>query len=510
MAHCTRGGTISYGPARPPAAKVQAADVPGMESAPDTPLMAPVQEPPQEEEGEALPEAEPVLALKVPMQRPRYLGQYFGNSVARLDSSSERPGLAAPLPSGVPKAKAYTPAKTLGPNVTPAYHHPPKWSFGGGKSRCDSAVPAMRARSTGSLASLGKRPGKRRGPGRGFGGAARGDLVGKGTITPGPAAYDLHRVCDKEPAWSSASRLPWGTRTGGRSNPTLSVSEVGPGEFTADHGIPFGPTAKIGQRLKDLPDSRKDYPAAGHYQLKPTVGRRFGRGSSADATGEGSGAAWSMGAGARSNLTQETCGPGFLYHPSVEPTSHGATWSQGERRSMFGDVDPDDPPGPGAYNLRRPYEAEDHPSTGWPREEGRQLSGMLPSFVPAPNEYRVPTERLGKDIRLHGRIPAREKEAMPAPTDYRPSLALVKHSGGNPKPLHRTNPRKSPFDISVAGLEGEAILKRALKSLEDRPSDDVALQYYATTPSWSLRPRNDPKMPPAYCDQLYGPWSSID
>eukprot|EP00439_Symbiodinium_sp_Y106_P025026 s3609_g3.t1 len=326
-----------------------------------------------------------------------------------------------------------------------------------------------------------------------------------GTATPGPAAYNLHRVCDKEPSWSSSARVPWGNRTGGRSENTLQVSEVGPGEFTAHHGIPFGPTAKIGQRLKEMPDSRIDYPAAGHYKLKPTVGRRFSGGE----CGQGSGAAWSMGAGSRSNLTQESCGPGFLYHPKVEPTSHGATWSQGERRSMFGNVDPDDPPGPGAYNLRREYLPEDTPSTGWPKEEGRKLAGMLPDYVPAPNEYRVPSERLGKDIQLHGRIAPLKQAVKPAPTDYRPKTDLVKHSGGNPRPLHRTDPRKSPFDISVAGLDGEAILKRALKSLDDRPKDDLAEKYDRTTPSWTLQPRNDAKMREAYCDNLYGPWSSF-
>lgn len=510
LSHCTRGGTISYGPARKPLPAKAPESVPA--SAFDTPLFAATQEPeplPQEGEGFDVVDEGLELPAEAATTRPRYLGQYFGNCVARLDSSSERASLAPPLPSGEPKAKAYTPAKTLGQGVAPSYHHPPKWSFGGGKSRCDSPEPIPRSQSTGSLASLRNRPSKRRTLSRGFGGASRGDIVGRGTATPGPAAYNLHRVCDKEPSWSSSARVPWGNRTGSRSENTLQVSEVGPGEFTAHHGIPFGPTAKIGQRLKEMPDSRIDYPAAGHYKLKPTVGRRFSGGSARDECGQGSGAAWSMGAGSRSNLTQESCGPGFLYHPKVEPTSHGATWSQGERRSMFGNVDPDDPPGPGAYNLRREYLPEDTPSTGWPKEEGRKLAGMLPDYVPAPNEYRVPSERLGKDIQLHGRIAPLKQDVKPAPTDYRPKTDLVKHSGGNPRPLHRTDPRKSPFDISVAGLDGEAILKRALKSLDDRPKDDLAEKYDRTTPSWTLQPRNDAKMREAYCDNLYGPWSSF-
>lgn len=87
------------------------------------------------------------------------------------------------------------------------------------------------------------------------------------------------------PVWAGSARLPWGTRTGGRSKLVHTACEVGPGEYTAQHGFqPSGPSCKLGQRLQDrkvgsgclterwmAEDSRIDYPAPGHYPIKSTL-----------------------------------------------------------------------------------------------------------------------------------------------------------------------------------------------------------------------------------------------
>jgi len=194
--------------------------------------------------------------------KPSGYHQYFGDCVARIDGSTDR-FLAPREHAGEPRPESYSPAKTMGEGTSTRFHQMPMYSFGGGKSRMDFSDQKL-APSTmgGGLDSLKDRRSKRKKMSRGFGSAARLQVKGgplELPISPGPAAYELTREGDKVPDWASKSRLPWGVRTGGRTTLQVPVaSDVGPGEYTANH--PFqaaGPAPKIGNAFKELPDSRK-------------------------------------------------------------------------------------------------------------------------------------------------------------------------------------------------------------------------------------------------------------
>jgi len=462
-----------------------------------------------EAEGEEGEEEETVLPEGRGLDRQpksKYLGQYFGNCVPRLDGSSERSSLAGKLQSGEPRAKSYAPAKTLGEAVAPTYVHPPQWSFGGGKSRSTTLLVSDGNHSVGGLASLKRRP--KRNLSRGFGTGARGSLS-KPSKSPGPGTYDLFRVGDEVPVWASGSRLPWGTRTGGRSKLGHSASEVGPGEYTAEHGLVPGPTAKIGQKIKDLPDSRLNYPAPGHYPLKGTIAPKKPYKKGCDSPGI-------MGSGQRSTLSGKDDGPGFVC-PVVNPSSHAQTWATGERKSWL-DADPDEPPGPGAYDPPGSLDAYNGKRSGWPKDEKqhRKMAGLLPADNPGP-DYDVPFERLGWNIGFRGRLAPPKEEQRVSPDAYDPNTELVTYCAGVPKPLHRTAERRSIFDMGARGHEGaaEALFKSALKNIEsadDADAKKTSQMYESSTPSWSFLPRRAElaKRAEDQCATMYGPWSSFD
>lgn len=444
----------------------------------ELPTLPEAELPVEEVSGDQLRTSE--LTASPKRKKPVYLGQYFGNCVPRLDGSSERSSLAGKLRSGEPRAKSYTPAKTIGEAVAPCYVHPPKWSFGGGKTRSTtlSATDGGGSLSCGSLASLKRKP--KRSLSRGFG-SGRG-TTRRPSVSPGPGSYDLVRVGDEVPQWSSRSLLPWGTRTGGRSQLVHSASDVGPGEYTAEQGMELGPTAKIGQKLQELPDSRINYPAPGHYPLGSTLCPKKPYKKGCPSPGI-------MGSGQRSTMSSKDDGPGFVYHPGVEPTTRAQFWSQGERKSWL-DADPDDPPGPGAYNLGSCLQDGEGSPSGWPKDEKqfRKMDGLLPADVPGP-EYDVPFERLGWKIGFRGRLAPPKEEQKLSPDAYHPSTELVTYCAGVPKPMHRTAERRSIFDVA-ASHEGaaEALFKRALKGLGEDAEAGKSEMYESSGPSWSLMP----------------------
>eukprot|EP00440_Ansanella_granifera_P013809 gb/GFBE01015006.1/.p1 GENE.gb/GFBE01015006.1/~~gb/GFBE01015006.1/.p1 ORF type:complete len:574 (+),score=76.34 gb/GFBE01015006.1/:1-1722(+) len=468
------------------------------------------EEPAEEEEEEQIQHAVTVVSPKRDLEQTYPLGR---GCVPRFDGSLDR-CLSPRQHAGEPRPKSYGPAQTIGEGTAACFLHSPKYSFGGGKSRVadleEGAPKMVKAYSaTGDLSSLKNRRSKRKNMSRGFGCAARLQVKGgpfEMPISPGPAAYELAREGDKVPDWASSSRLPWGVRTGGRSSLKVPVaSDVGPGEYTAEH--PFkaaGPSPKIGQTFKGAPDSRKDYPAAGTYDIKSTVG---------------SAVSYSVGPGQRAPLFRATCSPGPVYDPSlkgVSPDVHGASWGTSERVHFSDVLDPDEPPGPGAHNVRREYRASDKPSTGLPRDEKqfRKMGGMGPLGVPAPDHYGpLPGKRLGKQIPI-GLPLEPHQELTPAGTDYDPKFVLTKPASKEPKPLCRTAPRKSIFDVSEGGSSGaaEALLKRALQQVAaPKPDKNEAPKFHSSTPSWSMSARRPQK---SRADQdlgatMYGAFSSI-
>eukprot|EP00930_Biecheleria_cincta_P039392 TRINITY_DN27090_c0_g1_i1.p1 TRINITY_DN27090_c0_g1~~TRINITY_DN27090_c0_g1_i1.p1 ORF type:complete len:583 (-),score=71.20 TRINITY_DN27090_c0_g1_i1:113-1861(-) len=423
----------------------------------------------------------------------------IGCGVPRLEGSKDR-FLDPREHAKSPRAKSYGPAQTIAEGTAPCFPHSPKFSFGGGNSRAPDSEPAIqptvkpRNESNGATAALANRRSKRKVMCRGFGSAPRCQVKGgpmELPISPGPAVYDLTRECDKVPEWSSKSRIPWGHRTGSRStliNPT--ASDAGPGEYTADH--PFqssAPPPKILHVFKGIPDSRRDYPAAGTYEVRKDIGadKKF---------------QYSFGTGSRPNMFKGTCSPGHVYDPTlkgVDPEPRSASWGTAERRHISDTVDPDEPPGPGAHTIRREYKATDKPSAGLPRDEKqfRKMGGMGPLGFPGPGDYAIPSDRLGKPVGLH--LPLKEyRENYPAGTDYDPSFALTNPTPLEPRPMHRTAPRKSPFDVAESGSSGaaEALLKRALAQVGGdavKPDKDAMPKFASSTPKWSFSPKRPPK-----------------
>lgn len=446
------------------------------------------------EESEEVEGVLPDVATLSP--KPKKMQSFkLGGSVPRLEGSKDR-FIDPQEHAKSPRPKSYGPAQTIAEGTAPCFMHSPKYSFGGGNSRAPDTEAALqptvklRSESGGASAALANRRSKRKVMSRGFGSAMRLQLKGgpmELPISPGPAVYDLAREGDKVPEWSSKSRLPWGHRTSGRSaliNPT--ASDAGPGEYTADH--PFqasAPPPKILHVFKGIPDSRRDYPPAGTYEVRKDIGtdRKF---------------QYSFGTGSRPNMFKETCSPGHVYDPTlrgIDPDPRSASWGTAERRHISDTVDPDEPPGPGAHTIRREYKATDKPSAGLPRDEKqfRKMGGMGPLGFPGPGDYAIPSDRLGKPVALH--LPLEQhRDNYPAGTDYDPRLVLTSPAPEEPRPMHRTAPRKSPFDVAEGGSSGaaEALLKRALAQVGGdavKPDKDTMPKFASSTPKWSLSPK---------------------
>jgi len=453
-------------------------------------------------------------------------GQYFGDCVARFDGSNDR---FKPLRehAAEPRAKSYQPARTIGESTAPSLHHAPLWSFGGGKSRMADMeqedvpleVDTQRSRTAHAESkralSLSLRKPKRKNMCRGFGSQVRCQVRGGAMEiqlrpSPGPAAYQLQREGDPTPDWSASSRIPWGHRSATRSQMiNVTASDVGPGEYTADH--PFqasSPTPKFGQTASDLLDPRRKFPGP-KYDLGTTMG---------------TGLQFSMGPGQRTKLGGETVSPGPVYNPTLKgviANPRAAPWGSytSERAHPCDGVDPDEPPGPGAHNIAKVYKATDKPSTGLPRDEKqfRKIGGRGPEGFPSPGDYPLPQHRLGKPIGLHLPLEPLQGLQVPACTDYDPKLDFAYTKAPEPKPLHRTAPRKSIFDMSSGGSAGaaELLLQRALKATgnagpkkeEEMPTFGAGSLKYSMYPK---RPTKNPMDDPTnQCKTLYGPVSSM-
>jgi len=118
---------------------------------------------------------------------------------------------------------------------------------------------------------------------------------------------------------------------------------------------------------------------------------------------------------------------------------------------------------------------------------------MGPLGFPGPGDYAIPSDRLGKPVGLHRPLEEHGPN-YPAGTDYDPKLVLTNPAPIEPRPMHRTAPRKSPFDVAEGGSSGaaEALLKRALAQVGDnavKQDKDTMPKFSSSTPKWSLSPK---------------------
>lgn len=445
-------------------------------------------------------------ASSSPQKRPVHLMAQtaIGGFVARLDTTEVRCG-EDQLHAGNPKAKCYPAARTIGEGTAPIYHHAPLFSFRGGKSRLDGLQKTDLQRSRSLTLSTGfsdqalRRRSRRKKLSRGFGSEVRfspnGGVFSMPT-SPGPAAYSVPRAMDKLPEWSTESRIPWGIRTGERApllNPT--ATDAGPGEHSADH--PFqaaGPSPKIGHTLQELTDTRKGYPAPGHYAVETSIG---------------TGPSFSIGSGSRSDTFKADpsmpCPGSYNPNPELFREKRTTAFSKSLRTHFSECIDPDDPPGPGAHNIRKEPPLR---STAWPKDEKlKEVPGQGPKDRPGPGAYDVADTKTS-GWTLAPRLPAPKIKTLPSPTDYDPSFELTLQASPSVGAPSRTAPRKSIFETgSVTEASSAALLKKALAS--NGPVQEAPVVYQSTTPSWSLGARRSPKLAKTHSAGFVGSYSSF-
>lgn len=425
--------------------------------------------------------------------------------VPRFDGSSDRFLDLGPH-SGMPSTEYYDPAPALGKNTSPALTKAPLFSFGGGKpgsrlvdgqqEKMKKLTKVMAKTSSADEASLGNRRDNRGSPRRrvkmcrGFGTEER-KYFGSANGVPGPGSYGVHREMDPVPDWAPSSLCPWGVRSAERPdliNPT--ATDAGPGEYSASH--PFQASASspiIGVKLRERTDTRLGFPDPTRYEHGTTIG---------------TGPTVRVSKGARDSIFQPTPGPGPAYYggPGGPPDDatlkdvHACTFGGSVRLHPASVVDPEEPPGPGAYALGSTLRQQDF--SGWPIEEKlKKMGGMGPVGFPSPGDYQ-PRFPSGKEITCHLPI-ERPIENIPACTDYSPTDHLLWATAPACGPLRRTAPRKTVFDMSASGTEEQAdqIRQRVMSSVKEalgpvqqaNPVD----RMQQSGPSWSMQSRKPQK-----------------
>lgn len=432
----------------------------------------------------------------------------------RMEGSHDRM-LSPRQRTGHPRAKSYQPAEGLGHGTSAHFWHAPRYSFGGGKIRVAEEPPSPDKKSkmgqTLKPSEMWVQPRKRRQLSRGFGTEVR--LRHRGgaldlPVSPGPAAYEVPRDADPVPVWAPSSLSPWGYRTAGRSeivNPT--ATDAGPGEYTANH--PFqvaAPSPTFGLHVREL--AKDNFPDPTAYDVPTSMGTGVAYG-----IGPGQRSKWSFG---------DMPGPG-AYSPTLEgvdPHSYHTIFGTVERRHEADEVDPDEPPGPGAHMVRREPKASDKPSVGMPQADSRKyVVGMGPLGVPGPGHYKIELSE-GKRMGVHFPL-TRSPDKNPGPGEYNPSDHLQRQAAPTPNPLHYTAPRKSPFGQEGSGTEksSEAILRRCAmevaKTAEEKgfgvkERKEKSLAFAPSGPSHSFGARRPgPRARNDDCQTMYGAVSSV-
>jgi len=218
-----------------------------------------------------------------------------------------------------------------------------------------------------------------------------------------------------------------------------TFTDAGPGEYIADHPFQASrPSPYFGLNLNTL--AKDNFPDPCIYDIPSRLG---------DAP------AFGMGTGNRpKDKYGATPGPG-AHDPrmeSVYPDISGGTFGTVERRHESDEVDPDEPPGPGSYPVRKEYRASDKPSAGLGQAARGQAPGMGPVGFPGPGHYPLPQASRGTSSGVH--LPLYGKvEKLPGPGDYDPSDHLGRHASPAYRPLHQTAPRKGPFGDASSGTE---------------------------------------------------------
>jgi len=413
-------------------------------------------------------------------------GWSVGGKVPRLDGSLDR-FIDPPERAAYPKSKHYDPAVTIGEDTNIRFERTPKFSFGGGKSRCQDMEPkalAMKksasqkkltrsASDTTAEKELARLKAKNRGPARGFGTEERLRYRGgfaELPISPGPAAYEVQRQMDEAPLWAASTTVPWGKRSGGRKSLVQpNLSDIGPGEYTAHHDFTTfsRPHPIFGHPIREF--RKAETPAPGKYEVKTSLG---------------DGPGFSVGKGMRPELCKldpNKPGPG-AYDPdmrAVVPESYCTVFGTSERVHPAEGVDPDEPPGPGAHAVSFKLTEESILSAGLSRTDRPFVKKDKISGIPGPGHYPGATaSTFGKKATsLHFPI-QRPFDNNPAPTDYDPVYSLVREDGPVCSSPRFKQPRKPPWEGPGWGKDANLPTAKPLEKV-----------YVPPGPKWSMNPR---------------------
>lgn len=439
-------------------------------------------------------------------------------SAPRLDGGLDRM-LEPPERSCAPRPQQYDAAIVFGEDTISAYHRAPNYSVGGGKSRMADLEP--RAQTLSGLAQesakaaaakaqkMHKSCPNLRTPvkttlSRGFGTEPRLKIRGGALqlpFSPGPAGYDVVRDSDIEPLWASKSVLPWGNRTGGRSEFARKLEcRSGPGDHVAQYGMfnPAKPHPVFAHPLRTL--TKDNFPAAGKYEIATSIGTgtgiKIGNAPQRDA-----------------RPPPDNPGPGNYDPEDVHHRAACARFGTSERTHEADLIDPDEPPGPGAHDLLRDPRPKECLNPGLPKDAKlKKTTGLGPQGFPGPGQYRceLPT---GKAIALHYPL-KRPLEKTPGPADYRVSVRLTKEEAPAWGSVGRTAPRKPPWETNNAGSDDMAVAVMAAEAAAANQEGDLPQasksDFKPKGPKWSLGRRRETKVDRSgVTDSFYGPHTSL-
>jgi hypothetical protein len=335
---------------------------------------------------------------------------------------------------------------------------------------------------------------------RGFGSQVRLQVKGgpmELPISPGPGAYEVPRSGDPDPIWASSGRngrsCSWSNAKSERSKLMMpTASDVGPGEYVLDHpDLPFkaaSPAPIFGHRLREI--SKPEYlgtdPA--RYDHKSSVGDAV----IVDlATGEKNtkfvardAPKFSMGTGKRGEKFGHS-GPGpDQYNPldynGMRLTGPSITFSKSERQHVSDLIDPDEPPGPGAHEVRVPKLTNRHTSTaGTLGKEIKMKDARVAGPGPAGAPSTMKIAGIQKDHCTFG-VP------LPRPVDETPGVGEYHVKD------HLVTPSSPSYGFSIGKRpppwrEVEQPPVFELKSGEKLIMTNVPIQFQPSGPKWTMQ-----------------------
>jgi hypothetical protein len=156
-------------------------------------------------------------------------------------------------------------------------------------------------------------------------------------------------------------------------------------------------------------------------------------------------------------------------HGQLQRQTFHATFGNVERRHFTEDVDPDEPPGPGAHKVRREF-GFDAPNVGLPKSEKlKTVPGMLPPWSPLPGAHspKLPTKGDGKTMGMPLPLPAPQPQKTPAPTEYNTDSRLVRDCSSEFASMAgRTAERRSEFDMSSSAQQADLQIQRVAAAVD--------------------------------------------